>query len=58
MAPPVRHTRVKKLNRSSGQQILREEQIDDYDSLALHTENKTESGVEKSEEKVSHVTPM
>ncbi|KAG0648554.1 Enhancer of polycomb 1 [Hyphodiscus hymeniophilus] len=55
MAPPIRHTRVKKLNRSSGQQILREDQIEDYDSLALHTENKTDSGVEKSEEKEFHL---
>lgn len=55
MAPPavIRATRIKKLSRTSGQQILREDQIDDYDSLSLHTESKADSGVEKSEEKVT-----
>jgi len=53
MAPPVRHTRIKKLSRSAGQLILREDEIEDYDSTSLHTENKTDSGVEKSEEKVT-----
>ena len=57
MAPPAaRTTRIKKLSKSAGQQILREDQIEDYDSLSLHTESKADSGVEKGEEKVSNVT--
>ena len=60
MAPAavVRHTRIKKLNKASGQSILREDQIDDYDSLSLHTEGKVQSGVESAEEQVTlrHVT--
>jgi enhancer of polycomb-like protein len=58
MAPPMRHTRIKKLSKTAGQQVLREDQVEDYDSLSLHTELKADSGVEKSEEKVSNVTYM
>ena len=54
MAPAApRTTRIKKLSKSAGQQILREDQIEEYDSLSLHTESKADSGVEKSEETVT-----
>ncbi len=55
--PPavIRTTRIKKLSKSAGQQILREDQIEDYDSLSLHTESKADSGVEKSEEKARDI---
>jgi enhancer of polycomb-like protein len=54
--PNGRIVRVKKLNRSTGQQILREDQIDptEYDSLQGHY--KIETGVEKGEEGVSHMS--
>ena len=53
MAPgtATRTVRQKKLSKTAGQQILREDQVEDYDSLSLHTETKADTGVEKSEEK-------
>jgi hypothetical protein len=50
--PPTtgRVVRVKKLSKSQGQTILREDQIDDYDSL--QSQYNVDTGVEKSEEKV------
>ena len=50
MAPPTRVVRIKKLSKSQGQTILREDQIDDYDSL--QSQYTVDTGVEKSEEKV------
>ena len=53
MAPTAtgRVVRIKKLSKSQGQTILREDQIEDYDSL--QSQSSYETGVEKSEERVS-----
>jgi enhancer of polycomb-like protein len=44
--------RIKKLSRSAGQQILREDQIDSTEYDSLQDQYKVETGVEKSEESV------
>lgn len=53
MAPVTggRVVRVKKLSKSQGQTILREDQIDDYDSLQSQSFQQS-SGVEEKEERV------
>ena len=45
-----RVVRIKKLSKSQGQTILREDQIEDYDSL--QSQSSYDTGVEKNEEKV------
>lgn len=47
-----RQVRIKKLSKQTGQQILREEQIDDYDSLQSSYTGSTQTGVERGEEQV------
>ena len=47
-----RIVRIKKLSRSAGQQILREDQIDSTEYDSLQDQYKVETGVEKSEESV------
>jgi enhancer of polycomb-like protein len=47
-----RIVRIKKLSRSAGQQILREDQIDSNEYESLQDQYKVETGVEKSEESV------
>jgi enhancer of polycomb-like protein len=47
-----RIVRIKKLSRSAGQQILREDQIDSTEYESLQGQYKVETGVEKSEESV------
>jgi enhancer of polycomb-like protein len=49
-----RIVRIKKLSRSAGQQILREDQIDSTEYESLQDQYKVETGVEKSEESVSN----
>ena len=51
MVPPTRVVRIKKLSKSQGQQIVRQDQIDDYDSL--QSQSSYDTGVEKGEEKVN-----
>lgn len=53
-----RATRVKKLAKNFGQQVLREDQLDsaEYSSL-LSTQSNIETGVEKSEEKARDPFP-
>jgi len=47
---PARIARVKKLSRSQGQQILREDEIDSDEYDSLHNQpNKVTSGVEAAE---------
>lgn len=55
MAPPPRITRVKKLLKSQGQAILREDQVEDYDSASWNEGEQKSTGVEAHEEKVSHM---
>jgi enhancer of polycomb-like protein len=50
--PNGRIVRIKKLSRSAGQQILREDQIDSTEYDSLQDQYKVETGVEKSEESV------
>ncbi|KAG9247876.1 putative enhancer of polycomb-like protein 1 [Calycina marina] len=54
---PARVARVKKLSRSQGQQILREEEIDsrEYEDLFQQQVNKITSGVEAAEETEIHL---
>lgn len=56
MAPGQRQIRVRKLGKNTPQQVLREDEIDpaEYKSLLSQT-IQIESGVEKSEEKVSPI---
>jgi enhancer of polycomb-like protein len=51
MVPPTRVVRIKKLSKTQGQQIVRQDQIDDYDSL--QSQSSYDTGVEKGEEKVN-----
>lgn len=53
MVPPTRVVRIKKLSKSQGQQIVRQDQIDDYDSL--QSQSSYDTGVEKGEEKEYHL---
>jgi enhancer of polycomb-like protein len=46
-----RLVRIKKLSRSSGQTILREDQLDSTEYHSLQANYNVETGVEKSEEK-------
>jgi enhancer of polycomb-like protein len=48
-----RLVRIKKLSRQSGQTILREDQLDSAEYSSLQANYNVETGVEKSEEKVS-----
>jgi enhancer of polycomb-like protein len=50
-----RQVRVRKLNKSTSQQVYREDEIDsaEYKALLNQASYSVESGVEKSEEKVS-----
>ncbi|KAH8598022.1 putative histone acetyltransferase complex component Epl1 [Bisporella sp. PMI_857] len=53
---PTRIARVKKLSRSQGQQILREEEIDSEEYDSLHNQpSKLVSGVEAAEESEIHL---
>lgn len=57
--PAGRVVRQKKLNRSTHQQILREDQIESAEYDSLQGQYKVETGVEKAEENVSnHVSLM
>lgn len=49
-----RQVRVRKLNKSTSQQVYREDEIDsaEYKALLNQASYSVESGVEKSEEKV------
>jgi hypothetical protein len=58
-----RQVRVRKLNKSTSQQIFREDEIDsaEYKALLNQASFSIESGVEKSEEKVltpSYLRPL
>lgn len=52
--PAGRVVRQKKLNRSTHQQILREDQIESAEYDSLQGQYKVETGVEKAEENVSY----
>lgn len=51
--PQTRIVRQRKLNKSTLQPVLRENEIEDFDSL--QNQYHVETGVERSEENVSHV---
>jgi enhancer of polycomb-like protein len=50
-APHQRQVRVKKLSRTAGQSVLREDQLDSTEYHSLQANYNVETGVEKSEEK-------
>lgn len=50
--PAGRVVRQKKLNRSTHQQVLREDQIESAEYDSLQGQHKVETGVEKAEENV------
>ena len=50
-APQQRQARVKKLSRTAGQSVLREDQLDSTEYHSLQANYNVETGVEKSEEK-------
>lgn len=53
MAPAQRIVRQRKLNKTTSQQILREDQIDSAEYNSLQNQYHVETGVERSEENVS-----
>jgi enhancer of polycomb-like protein len=50
---PARAVRVRKLNKSTLQQVLREDQIESAEFDSLQNQYHVETGVERSEENVS-----
>lgn len=54
-APHQRQVRVKKLSRTAGQSVLREDQLDSTEYHSLQANYNVETGVEKSEEKEYHL---
>ena len=58
MAPAQRVVRQRKLNKSTPQTVLREEQIESSEYDSLQNQYHVETGVERSEENVSNSRDM